>query len=86
MLSGRLRETILDVTRRPIDFEPLSLDQRLDLIEDLWESLDQSELDTLELTAPQRDELDRRLDLLNQNGPSGISPEQLRAKIEGPGS
>lgn len=65
-----------------IDFEHLSRDQRLDLIEELWESLTPGQRDDLPLTDEQRAELDRRLDLLDQEGPVGISLEQLIDEIK----
>lgn len=65
-----------------IEFEHLSRDQRLDLIEELWESLTPGQRDDLPLTDEQRAELDRRLDLLDQEGPVGISLEQLIDEIK----
>jgi putative addiction module component (TIGR02574 family) len=65
-----------------IEFEHLSRDQRLDLIEELWESLTPGERADLPLTDEQRAELDRRLDLLDREGPVGISLEQLIDEIK----
>jgi putative addiction module component (TIGR02574 family) len=61
-----------------IDVRQLSRDERLDLIEQLWDSLSDEERDSLPLTAEQESELDRRLDALEKEGPSGISPDELR--------
>ncbi|CAN5766890.1 hypothetical protein BH23ACT12_BH23ACT12_04890 [soil metagenome] len=60
-----------------IEFEHLSRDQRLDLIEEVWESLTHDEREDLPLTNEQVAELDRRLELLDRDGPVGVSLEQL---------
>lgn len=53
--------------RRPIlDIDSLSPQQRLDLIQALWESLETSP-ENVPLTAAQRAELDRRLDQLESD-------------------
>jgi len=64
-----------------IDVEQLSKDERLDLIEQLWDSLSDEERESLPLTADQEQELDRRLDAMEQEGPVGISPDELRRQI-----
>jgi len=64
-----------------IDLNLLSPDERLDLIEELWESLSESQRASIPLTSEQEAELDRRLDDLEADGPVGITPEELRAKI-----
>ncbi len=46
--------------------EELSPDERLELLEELWESLRQSP-DNVPLTSTQREELDRRLDELESD-------------------
>jgi putative addiction module component (TIGR02574 family) len=66
-----------------IDVKQLSRDERLDLIEQLWESLSDEERDSLPLEADQEVELDRRLDALDREGPVGVSPEELRKQIRG---
>jgi len=66
---------------KAIDVGQLSKDERLDLIEQLWDSLSDDERDSLPLTAEQEQELDRRLDAAAQAGPVGISPEELRKQI-----
>lgn len=64
------------------DIHKLSLEERLDLIEELWESLSLDQRESLPITDDQRDELDRRLDLLDKEGPVGISPEELTDRIK----
>jgi putative addiction module component (TIGR02574 family) len=66
-----------------IDVRQLSRDQRLDLIEQLWESLSDEERDSLPLTLDQERELDRRLDALEREGPVGISSDELRKQVRG---
>ena len=46
-----------------IDIEKLAPEERLHLIEDLWESL-RAQPESVPLTGPQREVLDRRLDEL----------------------
>lgn len=64
-----------------VDLSLLSPEERLDLIEELWESLSASQRASIPLTSEQEAELDRRLDDLETDGPVGISPEELRANI-----
>lgn len=64
-----------------IDVKQLSPDERLDLIEQLWDSLSDEERSALPLTTEQERELDRRLDVLDRKGPSGINGDELRARL-----
>ena len=52
-----------------IDIGRLTPEQRLRLLEQIWDSLSD---DDVPLTAAQREELDRRLDDLEREGPRGI--------------
>lgn len=63
-----------------LDLAKLTRDERLELLEELWESLS-VEGDPLPLTEEQEAELDRRLDALDREGPVGVSPEELRERI-----
>jgi putative addiction module component (TIGR02574 family) len=63
-----------------IEIGSLSAEQRLDLLEQLWESLRQTP-DAVPLTAAQREELDRRLDELDQEGPGGIPWDEVYERI-----
>lgn len=65
-----------------IEFEHLSRDERLDLIEEVWESLTHEAREDLPLTEEQVAELDRRLELLDRDGPVGVSLEQLIRGIQ----
>jgi putative addiction module component (TIGR02574 family) len=66
-----------------INVKQLSKDGRLDLIERLWDSLSDEELDSLPLAADQEEALDRRQDALEKEGPVGISSDELRKQIRG---
>jgi putative addiction module component (TIGR02574 family) len=65
-----------------IDIGKLSQEERLELIEELWESLSEAQRDSAALTDAQRNELDRRLEVLEKEGPIGISPEELHERIK----
>ena len=66
---------------KAIDVGKLSKDERLDLIEQLWDSLSDEERDSLPLTAEQEEELDRRLEAVDRDGPAGISSDELRRQV-----
>ncbi len=58
----------------------LSKDERLSLMERLWESFERHSED-LPLTDTQRDELDRRVEAMEKDGDPGIPWEQVVQKI-----
>lgn len=64
-----------------VDIASLSTEERLALLERLWDSLcvDPS---AIPLTRAQRDELDRRLDELEAEGPTGKSWETVVSGIK----
>ena len=63
-----------------IDIATLSPEERLKLLEQLWDSLSSSP-SAVPLTTPQREELDRRLDELDREGPVGIPWEEVQRRI-----
>ncbi|MDR3674206.1 MAG: addiction module protein [Acidobacteriota bacterium] len=65
-----------------IDIARLSFEERLRLMDELWESLSRTP-EAIPLTAPQREELDRRLDELDREGPVGIPWEEVLRRIRG---
>jgi putative addiction module component (TIGR02574 family) len=65
-----------------IDIDALSREERLDLLERLWDSLTSTQVD-VPLWDWQRKELDRRLDELEQDGPVGIPAEELLGRLRG---
>lgn len=62
-----------------IDINELSPDERLRLLERLWDSLSDDEVP---LTRAQRTELDRRLDELDKSGPTGIPWEEVLRRLQ----
>lgn len=60
----------------------LSTEERLRLLEELWESLSATP-EAIPLTNPQREVLDQRLDELDQDGPAGIPWEDVLSRFRG---
>jgi putative addiction module component (TIGR02574 family) len=65
-----------------IDIASLSLEERLRLLDELWESLSRTP-EAILLTRAQREELDRRLDELDREGPVGIPWDKVLANSQG---
>ena len=65
-----------------IDIAHLSLEERLRLLDELWESLSQAP-EAIPLTHAQREELDRRLDELEGEEAVGIPWEEVLRRIRG---
>ena len=63
-----------------IDITTLSREEQLQLLEKLWDSLS-STPDAIPLTDTQREELDRRLDDLDREGPVGIPAEEVLGRL-----
>ncbi len=61
-----------------IDLDKLTAEERLALLEKIWDSLTP---DDVPLTSAQRSELDRRLDDLDRDGPVGIPWEEVLRRI-----
>lgn len=64
-----------------LDIKNLNSEERLELIEMLWESL-ASDAQQVPVTAAQREELDRRLDEMEAEGVAGIPWDQVLARIQ----
>jgi putative addiction module component (TIGR02574 family) len=62
-----------------INIDEMSPDERLRLLERLWDSLSD---DQVPLTRAQRAELDRRLDELDIDGPTGIPWEEVLRRLQ----
>jgi putative addiction module component (TIGR02574 family) len=58
----------------------LPVDERLKLVESIWNSIAEFP-DSLELTAEQKEELDRRLDEYEADPNAGISWQDLKAQL-----
>jgi putative addiction module component (TIGR02574 family) len=63
-----------------VNVKSLSRDEQLDLLDQLWESLGRDP-EAFPMSDSQRDELDRRLDDLEAEGPTGLSWEEVVAQI-----
>jgi len=63
-----------------IDIASLSFEERLRLLDELWDSLSRTP-EAIPLTSAQREELDRRLDELDRQGPVGIPWEDVLRRI-----
>ena len=63
-----------------IDIATLTTDERLELIEQLWNSLSATP-DAVPFPDAHRDELDRRLDELDREGPTGIPAEEVLSRL-----
>jgi putative addiction module component (TIGR02574 family) len=65
-----------------IDIAKLSPEQRLELLEQIWDSLAATP-DAVPITSAQREELSRRLDELDREGPTGIPWDEVLRRIRG---
>jgi putative addiction module component (TIGR02574 family) len=63
-----------------IDIAGLSLEERLRLLDELWESLSRTP-EAIPLTEAQREELDRRLNELDCEGPVGIPWDKMLSSL-----
>jgi putative addiction module component (TIGR02574 family) len=66
-----------------IDIATLSQEERLRLLEQPWDSLS-STPEAIPLTDAQREELDRRLDELDREGPTGIPADDVLNLLRSP--
>jgi len=62
-----------------LDITELSRNEKLELLDRLWENLGQDP-EALPMTSSQREELDRRLDELEDEGPTGLSWNEVVAQ------
>ncbi len=58
----------------------LTIEERIQLVEDIWDSI-AIDADQLPVTEPQQRELDRRIDRYRAEGPDGIPVEDVIAEI-----
>jgi putative addiction module component (TIGR02574 family) len=68
------------MSKPALNIRDLSPEERLSLIEELWDSLNEKP-ENVPLTTAQREELDRRLDDLERSGPDGIPWDQVMQQI-----
>ena len=68
------------MSKPAINIDDLNPEERLRMIEELWDSLSEQP-GSVPLTDEQRQELDRRLDDLERSGPEGIPWDQVLQRI-----
>ena len=68
------------MSKTALNISELTPEERLRLIEELWDSLTQNPKD-VPLTNAQREELDSRLDDLERSGPVGIPWDEVVQQI-----
>jgi putative addiction module component (TIGR02574 family) len=68
------------MSKPALNVEQMSAEERLELIEELWESLSETS-EAVPITEAQRQELDRRLDDLETSAPDGIPWEEVLRRI-----
>ncbi len=68
--------------RPEFDFSGLTLQERLDLVEEIWDGLAEQP-ESVPLTAAQKAELDRRLKAMERDGGDGIPWEEVLRQIRG---
>ncbi len=68
------------MSKRGLDIASLTPEERLDLLEELWDSLATTP-EEIPLTGAQRTELDWRLDDLEREGPVGIPWDEVLGRI-----
>jgi len=72
------------MSKHGFDIASLTPEERLDLLEEVWDSLAATP-ESIPLTGAQRAELDRRLDDLEREGPVGIPWDEVLGRIRGHG-
>jgi putative addiction module component (TIGR02574 family) len=81
VVAGNCKRGIFGFMSKPaLNIGDLSPEERLRLIEELWDSLSETP-GNIPLTNAQREELDRRLDDLERSGPEGIPWDQVLQQI-----
>jgi putative addiction module component (TIGR02574 family) len=68
------------MSKPALNIRDLSPEERLSLIEELWDSLSE-EPEAVPMTNAQREELDRRLDDLEASGPVGIPWDEVLQQV-----
>jgi putative addiction module component (TIGR02574 family) len=76
-----VKETLAAMSHAEFDFSKLSVAERIQLAEDLWDSIPESA--DIALADAQKAELDRRLEDLEQHPDAGEPWEAVRARLYG---
>lgn len=64
----------------PSDIQELSVAERILLVEDLWDSI-ATDPESVPVTSPQRQELDRRLDRHKAQPDDNVTWEQVKSEL-----
>jgi putative addiction module component (TIGR02574 family) len=72
----------MSTTLETLGIERIRVAERLKLIEEIWETIENSS-DQIPFTDAQREELDRRLQAHESNPAAGSTWEQVRSRIWG---
>lgn len=65
-----------------VDIAQLSISERIQLAEDLWDSIvAENKTDEFPLSEDQKQELDRRLEMYRQNPSQGSTWEEVKQKL-----
>lgn len=67
-----------------VDISELSVSERIQLAEDLWDSISTDSNADIPLSESQKQELDRRLELHRQNPQQGSTWEEVKQRLELP--
>lgn len=69
------------MSQRRLDFLGLSVAERIQLVEDIWDSIAAESPEAAALTTPQLQELQRRLDAHDQDPSSAVLWENVRSEL-----
>lgn len=67
----------------PPEILRLSIAEKIQLAEDIWDSISTTTVEEVNLTEAQKVELDRRLDRFKQNKDSGSTWDVVKQRIQG---
>jgi putative addiction module component (TIGR02574 family) len=69
------------MSQSAIDFRKLSVNERIQLVEDIWDSIAVESPDAIKLTPAQSAEIQRRLDAHDADPASAVAWEQVRTEL-----
>lgn len=72
----------MSVSMKDFGLDRLSVSDRMSLVEELWDSIAASS-EPLPLTGAQKQDLQRRLDLLRDNPTAGSPWDEVRSRLTG---
>lgn len=69
------------MTRSAPDYRALSVSERIQLVEDIWDSIVSENPESVQLTPAQRAELKRRLDAHDADPSNAVSWDEVRSEL-----